>query len=97
MRFLIELSFKGTNYHGWQKQSNANTVQSEIDTALSVICQVPIEVTGAGRTDAGVHAKQMYAHFDNNFDLDLKELKFKLNSILPNDISVINIFKVPFF
>ena len=94
MRFLIELSFKGTNYHGWQKQSNANTVQSEIDTALSVICQVPIEVTGAGRTDAGVHANQMYAHFDNNFDLDLKELKFKLNSILPNDILVINIFKV---
>ena len=64
MRFFIKLSYKGTNYHGWQVQPNANTVQAEINKALSLILNAKIEVAGAGRTDAGVHAKQMFAHFD---------------------------------
>ncbi len=66
MRFFIQLSYKGTAYHGWQVQPNANTIQEEINKALSTILNVKIEVMGAGRTDAGVHAKQMFAHFDCN-------------------------------
>ncbi len=94
MRYFIELSYRGTNYHGWQKQPNANTVQEELDKALTKIYQSNIEVVGAGRTDAGVHAHQMYAHFDLDFDNEFKDIKFRLNSILPNDILIINIFKV---
>tara|TARA_B100000927_G_scaffold63794_1_gene50122 strand:- start:549 stop:1292 length:744 start_codon:yes stop_codon:yes gene_type:complete len=94
MRYFIELSYRGTNYHGWQKQPNANTVQEELDKALTKIYQSHIEVVGAGRTDAGVHAHQMYAHFDLDFDNEFKDIKFRLNSILPNDILIINIFKV---
>ena len=63
-RFFIHLSFKGTNYHGWQSQDNAITVQSELEKALSAILSEKIEVTGAGRTDTGVHAREYYAHFD---------------------------------
>ena len=94
MRYFIELSYRGTNYHGWQKQPNANTVQEELDKALTKIYQSHIQVVGAGRTDAGVHAHQMYAHFDLDFDNEFKDIKFRLNSILPNDILIINIFKV---
>lgn len=92
MRFFIELSYQGTNYHGWQVQPNANTVQREINKALSVILNDKIEVTGAGRTDTGVHAKQMFAHFD--FDSDPKDLIFKLNGFLPSDIAIHDIFQV---
>jgi len=94
MRFFIEISYKGTNYHGWQEQPNANTVQSEINKALSTILNFKIEVVGAGRTDAGVHAKQMFAHFDCDIDFDIRNLIFKLNGFLPNDIAIHDIFKV---
>ena len=94
MRFFIELSYKGTNYHGWQVQPNANTVQAEINKALSLILNAKIEVSGAGRTDAGVHAKQMFAHFDCDIDFDIQNLMFKLNSFLPSDIAIKDIFKV---
>ena len=94
MRFFIELSYKGTNYHGWQVQPNANTVQHEINKALSAICNNKIEVMGAGRTDAGVHAKQMFAHFDCDIDIDIQNLISRLNSFLPSDIAICDIFKV---
>ena len=94
MRFFIKISYNGTNYHGWQVQPNANTVQHEINKAISVICNTNIEVIGAGRTDSGVHAKQMFAHFDFSFDLDIEDFIFKLNNFLPNDIAILNIFKV---
>ena len=94
MRFFIELSYKGTNYHGWQVQPNANTVQAEINKALSLILNAKIEVSGAGRTDAGVHAKQMFAHFDCDIDFDIQNLMFKLNSFLASDIAIKDIFKV---
>jgi len=94
MRFFIELSYKGTNYHGWQVQPNANTVQAEINKALSTILNAKIEVMGAGRTDAGVHAKQMYAHFDYNTSFDAPKLIMKLNSFLKNDIAIHAIFPV---
>jgi len=94
MRFFIELSYKGTNYHGWQVQPNANTVQAEINKALSTILNSKIEVMGAGRTDAGVHAKQMFAHFDVEVEFDAHTIIIKLNSILPNDIAIHAIFQV---
>ena len=94
MRFFIELSYKGTNYHGWQEQPNANTVQAEINRALSTILNTNIEVIGAGRTDTGVHANQMFAHFDCDIDFDIQNLMFKLNSFLASDIAIKDIFKV---
>jgi len=63
-RYFIELAYNGTNYHGWQTQPNAITVQQLLDKALSTILRTPIETTGAGRTDTGVHARQLFAHFD---------------------------------
>ena len=64
MRLFIHFQYDGTNYHGWQIQPNGNTVQEELQKALSVILRQPIEVVGAGRTDTGVHARHMVAHFE---------------------------------
>ena len=63
-RYFAELSYKGTNYHGWQIQPNAASVQETLNKAFSVILNSEISLMGAGRTDTGVHAKEMYAHFD---------------------------------
>ncbi|MGV4465029.1 tRNA pseudouridine(38-40) synthase TruA [Ornithobacterium rhinotracheale] len=93
MRYFIEFSYKGTNYHGWQIQPNAVTVQEVLENRLSTLLKTPIQVTGAGRTDAGVHAKQMFAHAD----LDCQEpevLKNRLNRFLPDDIAVHQIIPV---
>ena len=94
MRFFIELSFSGANYHGWQAQPNATSVQSEINQALSTILNTKIEVTGAGRTDTGVHAKQMFAHFDYFKDIDFTKKILKLNGVLPKDIAIHNMYNV---
>ena len=91
MRFFIELSYKGTDYHGWQMQPNANSVQEEINKSLSTLLNTKIEVMGAGRTDTGVHAKQMFAHFDCQKDLDGLQLVSNLNGFLPKDITIHNI------
>ena len=66
MRYFVWFSYDGTNYHGWQLQPNGNTVQAELQRALSLLLREDISVTGAGRTDAGVHARQMAAHFDTD-------------------------------
>jgi len=94
MRFFIELSYKGTNYHGWQVQPNASSVQFEINKALSTVFNTKIEVTGAGRTDAGVHAKQMFAHFDFLEEFEKEQIILKLNSFLPNEIAIHSLFEV---
>ena len=94
MRFFIELSYNGDDFHGWQVQPNVNTVQAEINKALSIILNATIEVVGAGRTDTGVHAKQMFAHFDFELVFDAQKLKQKLNSFLPKDISIYNIIPI---
>jgi len=94
MRYFIEFSFNGTNYHGWQKQLNANTVQEELAKCLSVLLKEEVELMGAGRTDSGVHAHQMFAHFDTNTILDSDKIVTKLNSFLPNDIMVADLFPV---
>ena len=85
MRFFITLSYDGTRYHGWQIQPNADTVQQRLQDALSTLLRQPIEVVGAGRTDTGVHAKMMMAHFTiSQFD----NIAYKLNKLLPPDIAV---------
>ena len=94
MRYFIELSYNGKAYHGWQNQPNAITVQQVLEEALSVLLNTKIEVVGAGRTDSGVHASQMFAHFDMEIEIDIPNLIYKLNSFLPNDIAVHDIFKV---
>lgn len=93
MRYFIELAYNGTKYHGWQIQPHCNTVQEEINKALSVVLQEEINVVGAGRTDTGVHAKQMFAHFDTEKELD-KNYIHKSNSVLPDDIVVYDLFRV---
>ncbi|SDB67232.1 tRNA pseudouridine38-40 synthase [Flavobacteriaceae bacterium MAR_2010_188] len=93
MRYFVEFSYKGTNYHGWQNQPNAITVQEVLEKCMSTILSSEISLTGAGRTDAGVHAEQMFAHFDHENDLEANIL-FRLNSLLPVDIAVKHIFEV---
>lgn len=88
MRYFVFFSYDGTAYHGWQIQPNAVTVQSTLESALSTILRQTIEVVGAGRTDAGVHARRMAAHFDMDAEVDCPQLAYRLNRILPKDISV---------
>ena len=93
MRYFIELAYTGTRYHGWQIQPDQNSVQQELNQALSKILQETIDIVGAGRTDTGVHASQMFAHFDTNTKLD-EEFVYKFNAVLPNDIVIYNITTV---
>ena len=92
-RYYIELAYKGTNYHGWQIQPNAVTVQETLEKALSIKLQQEIRVVGAGRTDTGVHAKFFVAHFDSSKNIDDKTV-FGLNNLLPNDIVIFKIKQV---
>ena len=94
MRYFIELAYKGTNYKGWQYQPDADTVQETLNKALSLLLKTEIDIVGTGRTDTGVHAKQMYAHFDYETEIDAPKLIHKLNSFLPKDIVVFTIIKV---
>ncbi|RNL82722.1 tRNA pseudouridine(38-40) synthase TruA [Sinomicrobium pectinilyticum] len=94
MRYFIELSYYGKAYHGWQKQPNAGTVQETIEKALSLLLQEQVSITGAGRTDTGVHARQMFAHFDTQTEISAGILVHKLNSLLPGDIAIYRIFPV---
>jgi tRNA pseudouridine38-40 synthase len=88
MRYFIWFGYDGTQYHGWQTQPNGVTVQSELERCLSLLLREQVAVTGAGRTDAGVHARQMAAHFDTDADVDAPLLAKKLNGLLPAAISV---------
>lgn len=96
-RYFIKMAFNGANYHGWQIQENADTVQAEVENALSVLLNANIDVTGAGRTDTGVHAREYFAHFEVETFYDkefIDDLVYRMNSIVPSDISVIDIFPV---
>lgn len=88
MRYFITFSYDGTAYHGWQIQPHSVTVQEELQKALSTLIRKPMEVVGAGRTDTGVHARKMIAHFDHDEVLDCPQLVYKLNKLLPRDIAV---------
>jgi tRNA pseudouridine38-40 synthase len=92
-RYFIHLAYNGANYHGWQYQPNAITVQEVLNKAFSLILRENIELTGAGRTDTGVHARSFFAHFDSTRDNLHSDSNFtyKLNGVLPKDIVVYNI------
>lgn len=93
-RFLLELSYKGTNYDGWQVQKNtANTIQRSVNEKLSTLLREEIAVMASGRTDAGVHAKQNFVHFDISKSIPDDFLR-RLNFMLPEDIAARNIFSV---
>ena len=95
MRFFIRLAYNGADYHGWQSQPNAISVQETIEKALSMILRTPVAITGAGRTDAGVNAAEMYAHFDVDEPIvDTKTLVARLNSVLGKDIAIYDVFPV---
>ena len=94
MRYFIELSYNGSAYHGWQNQPNAVSVQQVLEEALTKLLQSKTEIVGAGRTDTGVHASQMFAHFDFDNEIDTPNLVYKLNSFLPNDIAISDVFRV---
>lgn len=95
-RFFIHLSYDGANYHGWQIQPNGTSVEETIEKALSTILRQPIDITGAGRTDSGVNASCMVAHFDVSEGIigDCSQLAFRLNRILPRDIAIQSIYEV---
>ncbi len=98
-RYFIELAYDGTNYHGWQIQPNAISVQEVLNDALATILRETVETLGCGRTDTGVHARQLYAHFDlgsieDNSTIDLVKTVNSLNAILPDDIAVKRIIPV---
>lgn len=95
MRYFVQLSYDGTNYHGWQIQKNARSVQEEVEKALAIISREKVEVVGAGRTDTGVHATFYIAHFDSSDEgLAEENMLFKLNCLLPVDIAVQKIYPV---
>lgn len=97
-RYFIQLSYDGTNYHGWQTQPNAVAVQEVLDKALSTVLRQPVETVGCGRTDTGVHAKDFFAHFDCGSMLhspsSIANYVRSINSVLPHDIAIKNIIPV---
>lgn len=93
-RFFLEIQYDGANYHGWQKQPNAITVQEVLANSLSKLLRTPTETIASGRTDTGVHCSQQFAHFDTDrFDI-IPALQYKLNSLLPHDIGIRNLFRM---
>jgi tRNA pseudouridine38-40 synthase len=94
LRYFIKLAYNGTHYHGWQYQPNAASVQETMNKAFSIILNSEINLMGAGRTDTGVHAKEMYAHFDLETPFDIPNVIHKLNSFLPKDIVIYDVFPV---
>ena len=93
VRYFVTFSYDGGRYHGWQIQPNGVSVQEKLQEALSTLLREEISVTGAGRTDTGVHARMMVAHFDAG-ELDCEQLAYKLNRLLPQDIAVQKVERV---
>ena len=94
MRLLGKVSYKGSKYQGWQKQTSAPTIQEEIEKVLSKILNMPISIYGSGRTDAGVHAICQTFHFDVEKEIDIDRLKYSINCCLPEDIYVSELTQV---
>ena len=93
MRYFLELAYRGTNYHGWQRQPNGLSVQEVLENALSTVLRQPVAIVGSGRTDAGVHAGQQFAHFETNAPLPDSLIR-SLNGMIPGDIAVYDCFPV---
>ena len=89
MRYFIQLAYKGTDFHGWQLQANANSVQAELEKAFSAILRQPISIMGSGRTETGVHAEQQFAHFEVMEPIEITgKLLHALNSMTPFGIAI---------
>ncbi len=93
-RYFIELAYDGTAYHGWQRQPQSISVQEILEDGLTKMLRTRKYVTGAGRTDTGVHATQMFVHFDHDEPIDAVQLTYRLNRWFPKDISVFEIRRV---
>jgi tRNA pseudouridine38-40 synthase len=94
MRYKLTIAYDGTHYAGWQVQANAVSIQALIQQGLKTVLRHPVDLTGSGRTDAGVHAQGQTAHFDSEIDLDLHRLRISLNALLPPDIRIGKVEKV---
>lgn len=95
MRYFLRLAYNGAGYHGWQNQPNDISVQQTIESALAVVFRKPVAITGAGRTDAGVNAREMYAHVDIDEEIsDKKRLLLSLNRLCGKDIAIYDIIPV---
>lgn len=94
MRYFVQFSYHGKAYHGWQNQPNAITVQQVLEETFCTILKEKIELVGAGRTDTGVHAKMMFAHFEVMQVFDTEALVYRINALLPDDIALQRIFAV---
>jgi len=94
MRFFFEISYNGTNYHGWQNQLNAIGVQQIVEHALSKLLREKVEIVGSGRTDTGVHCKQQFFHVDTEKEFSKETFLIRLNSFLPKDITIADIRSV---
>ncbi len=97
-RYFIHLAYHGASFHGWQKQPNAMSVQQLLEEGFSTVLRQQIELTGCGRTDTGVHARDFYAHFDSNIAYSqefLDQLGFKMNRFFPTSVVIFRIFEVP--
>lgn len=89
MRYFLTLAYNGSSFHGWQRQHNATSVQQVLEEALTTLLRTPIVIVGAGRTDTGVHAKEMMAHFDADISTELeKNLPYLLNRYLNEEIVI---------
>jgi tRNA pseudouridine38-40 synthase len=93
MRYFLEVAYNGKNYHGWQVQLNAHSVQSELNAALRKLFGLPLETIASGRTDTGVHAICQVVQLDIDKEICTQDMH-KLNSILPFDVSILNIYEV---
>jgi len=94
VRYFLELAYKGKNYFGWQRQPNQISIQEVIEDKLTILLKEKIAIVGAGRTDTGVHAKQIFAHFNYTKEIEIEKFIFKLNSFLPKDIAIYKLFVV---
>jgi len=96
-RFFLEIAYDGSSYHGWQIQINAMSVQEKLNQALGTLLRKDVETIGAGRTDTGVHAQQLFVHFDadrTGLVLDGNKFVHSLNSLLPPDIAAYRLYEV---
>lgn len=94
MRYRLDMSYDGASFCGWQIQPDSPSVQGSIEHALGILLHEPVQVTGAGRTDTGVHASAYTAHFDSTSELDCGQLRYKLNAILPDGIAIARVTPV---
>lgn len=94
VRYFLEIAYNGSNYHGWQEQKNARGIQEVIGKSISLIIKTPVKLIGSGRTDTGVHALGQVAHMETNRELKPADLCHRLNRFLPEDISILGIYRV---